>query len=338
LTSSSPSLSPSYFPPYFQALFDLAEIASASLYRVVRQDRGRVVVSDGVHQKQVTYRPRDFPLVGDYVAVIGERVECILERRQCLSRKDPGSGAEQPMAANVDLVVVVQPAVPLNLARIERGVTLAIQSGAGALVAVTKADLADVQSEVASRVPTADVVAVCALEGAGLDELKAHLSNRTSVLIGPSGAGKSTLLNALLGREAAATGAVRTGDHKGRHTTTARELYALHGGGFIIDTPGTRALGLVLSEDDAPGGFADIDTLAQACRFGDCSHQSEPGCAVVAAAAEGTLDASRLKSYFRQQRELRHLRETEHERRARFKRFAGMVSEAKGKKEGRKPR
>lgn len=325
--------------PYFQALFDLAEHPAATLCRVIRQDRGRVVVDDGAAQQQVTFRPRDYPIVGDFVAVADGHIVELFERRQCLTRFDASApSGEQPIAANIDVVVIVQPAVPLNLARIERGVSLALKSGASALVAITKGDLADVEDEVRERVPTADVAVCSALNGEGLDVVAALVKDKTSVLIGPSGAGKSTLLNALLGEDVAPTKTVRAGDLKGRHTTTARQMYPLPQGGFIIDTPGTRALGLVLTDDhdDAPAGFDDIDTLAQHCRFGDCHHEDEPGCAVTAAVEGGTLDAERLKSYFRQARELRHLRETDHERRARGKKFAGMVSAVMAQKKGRR--
>jgi ribosome biogenesis GTPase len=311
----------------------------------VRVDRGRVLIHSGEDELSVTWAGRlpAPPIVGDFVAVdlANARVVEILPARQRLSRRAAGSDTEaQAVAANVDLVALVAPVDRLNLARIERGVSLAWDSGAGALVLLTKCDLADdveaLVAEVKTRAIGVDVLPLAALEGSGqdgLDALRARLDGVTTVLLGPSGAGKSTLLNALLGEDVAAVSEVRAGDHKGRHTTVRRELHRLPTGGLLIDTPGTRELGLLAGDDDRPSGFSDIDALSEGCRFRDCSHESEPGCAVRAAVDAGELQRARLSSYFRQQRELRYLAEkaaeTDHETRERGRQFGRLVKSAK---------
>jgi ribosome biogenesis GTPase len=160
------------------------------------------------------------------------------------------------------------------------------------------------------------------------------------VCLGPSGAGKSSLLNALLGAQGVAVGAVREGDKKGRHTTVRRELHLLPGGGLLIDTPGTRELGLVADSGGRESGFPDIDMLAEACRFGDCAHGGEPGCAVVAAVAGGELDDARYQSFHRQQRERRWMAErsqaTDHKKRQREKGFQRLVRDVKALKRRRR--
>jgi ribosome biogenesis GTPase len=176
---------------------------------------------------------------------------------------------------------------------------------------LTKADLvADAASVAASArlaVPGVDVVALSAATGAGLDDLARHLPpRRTLVLLGKSGAGKSTLVNALLGTARMATRAVRA-DGKGRHTTTHRELIALEGGALLVDTPGVRELGLWGAGDGVEAAFADVESLGTGCRFADCAHGGEPGCAVAAAVASGALDAERLAAWHKLRRELAHL-------------------------------
>ena len=191
-------------------------------------------------------------------------------------------------------------------------------------MALTKSDLHDVSAEVEARIIGVRVVSLAAtVDKRGLDDLREELAGKTAVLLGPSGAGKSTLLNSLVGDERAATGEVRAADQKGRHTTTRRELYALPSGGELIDTPGTRELGLINAGDEALG-FDDIDALAPHCRFRDCQHEGESGCAV-----EHGLDPERLASYRRQKKELRWMNESNHEARARSKKFAGVVKTAK---------
>ncbi len=233
-------------------------------------------------------------------------VEAIAERRTQVTRRDP-AGLLQVLAANVDRVFVTAPADRLSMARVEREVAIGWDSGAEPVVLLTKADLDDgsTAAVLSERLLGVDVVPVSAAENEGIDAIRSLLQpDLTAVLIGPSGAGKSTLVNALLGESTATTGAVREGDHRGRHTTTARELHVVPTGGFLIDTPGLRSLSLAVDADAVSATFPDIVELAVDCRFGDCTHGHEPGCAVLAALADGTLSADRIDSYVRLMNEL----------------------------------
>ncbi|MEU8120674.1 ribosome small subunit-dependent GTPase A [Spirillospora sp. NPDC049024] len=248
------------------------------------------------------------PCTGDWAALRAggpdgrPAVAALLPRRTAIVRSSASRDSRgQVLAANVDTVAVaVSLAAPLDLGRVERLLALAWESGARPVVVLTKADQvpgADVrQGEVAAAAPGVDVVACSAATGDGVDVVRAVLSG-TVVLVGPSGAGKSTLGNALLGGQVLATGAVRESDGKGRHTTVRRELLPLPGGGVLIDTPGLRGVGLFEASHGLERAFADIEELAGLCRFGDCAHRSEPGCAVLAAVEDGTLPRRRLDSY-----------------------------------------
>ena len=251
------------------------------------------------------------PVVGDWVAIrrAGLRavIEAVLERRTAFRRKTPGAAShEQVLAANVDAAIVVAglDSAP-NLRRLERTLAMAWASGARPLVLLTKADVAgarmDAHAAEAERVAAgAPVVVVSAVTGHGVDRVPALIpAGRTAVLLGPSGAGKSTLVNRLIGDEVMRTAAVRS-DGKGRHTTTHRQLLAMPWGGLLIDTPGLRELQLWADVEDAGGVarlFTDVDELASRCRFSDCRHDREPGCAVQAAIARGELSRGRLESY-----------------------------------------
>lgn len=307
------------------AQFELHALGGLTPGRVIRGDRGSSLVATpggAVRAKPSTrllnaaHGAADLAAVGDWVAVMSARridvplIEAVLPRTGAITRAEPGEGSGlQVLAANVDVVFVVHPiAGPPNLRRVERELSLAWESGAVPVVVLTKADLcADRLSARAAVEAVAlgvDVMTVDARERDGAAPLLSHTSgNRTAVLIGPSGAGKSTIVNALLGRERQATGPVRAADQRGRHTTVARELVALPGGGVLIDTPGLRALGLTGSAAGVGAAFADIDRLSQECRFRDCAHQNEPACAVRAAVEEGALDAERLAGYHKLLRE-----------------------------------
>lgn len=252
---------------------------------------------------RVRFRPGlDAVAVGDWVAVEDDLVTAIVPRTGLVRRADVDGEREQPIAANVDLVVVVCGLDrPVRAGRIERVATLARDAGAQPVVVLTKADLVpDAEArarQVASEHPGIDVLAVSSTEGAGLDHVRRALRGRTVVLIGESGSGKSTLTNALLGEEVAATGAVRRGDAKGRHTTTTRHLHRLPGGGTLIDSPGVRAVGLTADADGVAETFSDVAVLAEHCRFRDCAHDTEPGCAVQAAVAAGEIPARRVTAW-----------------------------------------
>jgi ribosome biogenesis GTPase len=259
------------------------------------------------------------PVTGDWVVVRpldGERgvVLAVLPRRTAFSRKAAGGEtAEQVVGANVDTVFLVMGLdADYNPRRLERYLVLSWESGARPVVVLNKTDLC---ADLASRTREAEEVAagvevraVCALSGEGLDSLQPELQpGRTVALLGSSGAGKSTLANRLLGREVQPTREVRARDGRGRHTTTARELLALDSGALLLDTPGLRELQLWATEDALGAAFEDVAALASRCRFRDCSHETEPGCAVREAAEAGTLPPDRLASHAKLQREIRHL-------------------------------
>ncbi len=255
----------------------------------------------------------DWPVVGDWVAVRVEGtssvIHHVLPRAGLLERKRPGANHAQAVAANVDVVFIVTSAErPPNLRRVERTLAVVAAGGARPVIVLNKVDIAaDPQGDLralASVSGGARCLASSAAAGAGVDELRAALPpGTTGAFLGPSGAGKSSLVNALLGAERLATGTVRLTDAKGRHTTTRRELIGLPGGGCIIDTPGMRELGLWRAGEGIEQTFDDVIALAAACRFRDCTHREEPGCAVTAALAAGELDESRFASFEKLRRE-----------------------------------
>lgn len=248
------------------------------------------------------------PTVGDWAVLFDwpdgrTTIEALLPRRTSVVRDGADRTSHgQVLAANIDLVVVVEHLDPdPDLSRIERLLVLAWGSGAEPLVILTKTDLvpdpAGMIAEVAAVAAGVDVLGVSGTTGRGVDAVRGRLhQGRTLVLLGPSGSGKSTLTNALAGTEVMATGG-RRADGKGRHTTTHRELIVLPGLGVVLDTPGLRAVGLVADADAVDDAFPEVVELAEQCRFRDCAHEVEPGCAVLAALDDGTLDERRLASW-----------------------------------------
>lgn len=313
--------------------------------RVVLQGRDTWRVHDGAREQLAQLRgrlrhesdPAELPVTGDWVLVRAgdgggvSLVEHVLPRRATMSRKVTGARtAEQVVAANVDLVAVCTPADNISLRRLERELTLVWESGAAPAVVVTKADLTaspdEVRLEVESIAIGVPVVLVSAYDRSGIAELAALLSpGRTVAVVGPSGVGKSTLGNSLLGEHSLTTHEIR-GDGKGRHTTTTRQLVMLPSGALLLDTPGMREVALWAGDDGIQAAFSDVDELAGGCRFHDCGHENEPGCAVADAVADGLLSVDRLQSWRRLQRELAHLarrqdarlRSEERKRRARI--------------------
>ena len=252
--------------------------------------------------------------VGDWVLVrpAGPAVAEVLPRRTALVRHASGKRTQpQILAANMDEVFITVAADRgLPLGRIERFLALAWESGATPVVVLTKSDLVapdaagPLLTEAMGAAPGAEVHLVSSLTGEGIDALSVRLRlGRTAALTGSSGAGKSSLLNALAGAEVAATSEVRDVDGKGRHKTAWRELVLLDGGGAVIDTPGLRGLGLWLDGGGLDAAFSDVAELALDCRFADCRHDKEPGCAVTAAIDSGELDARRLASFRKLERE-----------------------------------
>lgn len=246
--------------------------------------------------------------VGDWLALDGDVVAACLPRTSLLVRGDVrGRSRPQPLAANVDVVLLcLGLSGPLPLRRLERLLTLSWESGATPVVVLTKADLCPdpdaAVRQVQPHAPGCEVVTVSAAHGdvAAL----APYATSTLVLLGASGAGKSTVVNALMGGDVMAIGETRHVDGKGRHTTTHRELLVLPGGGVIIDTPGLRGVALHAADDGLSLAFSDVEELATACRFADCAHQTEPGCAVLASVVSGDLGQDRVDSWRKLQREL----------------------------------
>ncbi|PZS33414.1 MAG: ribosome small subunit-dependent GTPase A [Pseudonocardiales bacterium] len=274
--------------------------------RVARTDRGRCVVhtGDGTQHARLSPDLQPAPTTGDWVLLDADgTVTAVLPRRTTVIRGAGRNDARgQVLAANVDVLFVISPlSTAPNLGRLERMLALAWESGARPVVLLTKADLsADPEADRAEAAQAAlgvDVIAASVVDGLGFDEVRALLpAGRTGALIGPSGSGKSSLVNALADEETLTTGDIRS-DGKGRHTSTARELVPMPWGALLLDTPGLRGVQLWDSAAGIEQTFSDIETLATECRFGDCTHHGEPGCAVAGAVADGALSARRLANY-----------------------------------------
>ncbi len=309
---------------------DFAPFAAAALdaARVVTEHRGgyRVVSVHGEVAAEVSGRfrhdaasPVEFPAVGDWVAVKSlpaeqkAVIQAVLPRRTKFSRAAPGKGGhEQILATNIDDVFIVASlGDELNPRRIERYLALAWKSGATPIVVLTKADLCDdidaATERVAQIARDTAIHAISSVTGRGLAALRKRLKPaRTVALLGPSGVGKSTLVNCWYGDELLATLPVREEDQKGRHTTTERQMVPLPNGALVIDTPGLRELHLFEAAHGVDDAFDDITALAVQCRFTDCHHESEPGCAIRAALESGALDRTRLESHRKLLREIAH--------------------------------
>jgi ribosome biogenesis GTPase len=290
--------------------------------RVARVDRGAadVLTAESVDSAAVTWSPeralvdhRTAVAVGDWVALAdgpaGLSVDVVLGRRSVLGRAvASGRSEEQVLAANLDTVLVTVPTTPEpKPGLIERLVALGWDSGAAPVVVVTKADLSPdpegVAADAAAAAPGVEVVLVSVVAPGGLDPLRPHLApGRTLCLVGKSGAGKSSLVNALLSADVLETQETRR-DGKGRHTTTHRQLVPLPGGALLLDTPGIRGAGLAVTDTAVDQTFPEVEALVEECRFSDCAHRTEPGCAVLAALDDGTLSERRFDSWQRLQRE-----------------------------------
>jgi ribosome biogenesis GTPase len=331
-----PSLADLGWSEAWRAAFGELAAAGFEPARVVRVDRefpmlatatGLLRAEPAVHLVK-TRGIGSRAVVGDWVALSRPEghdlaiIEAILPRTTAFTRKDPGEQTgEQVLIANIDVVFVVQSLSGrgLNVRRLERELVVAWESGARPIVILSKADVGedtDYQRKLAEdSAPDVEIIVESAVTGLGLEEVRASVPvGTTAALLGGSGVGKSTLINRLVGEEVQATGHVRASDDKGRHITVARELVQLPGGGIIIDTPGMRGLALWDAGDGIASAFPDVDELSQHCKFRDCTHESEPGCAVLAAVEAGLLPARRLESYRSLQAELHVLARKQDER------------------------
>lgn len=309
--------------PYFHSRFlgvagdgDLAGricLASRGLYRIwtVQGDMDAELSGSLRHQAASA---GELPAVGDWVIARDRLIRAVLPRRSRFSRKVAGEVVEeQVLAANIDVAFLVSALDgDFNLRRLERYVLLAWDSGARPVIILNKADLCgDTKAaarEAAAIAPAVPIITASAATGSGMDEISSCMhAGETAVLLGSSGVGKSTFVNRLLGRESQRTRSVREWDDRGRHTTTHRELFLLPAGWLLIDVPGLRELQLWGGEESLESVFEDVVALAAGCRFRDCRHQGEPGCAVLQAIEDGHLDQARLESHHKLRRELDHL-------------------------------
>ena len=280
----------------------------------VHKERYEIVCRHGVTHARLKTKAyyvdtQDFPTAGDFVMVSyiengDSQITATLKRRTCFTRREPGPvPRDQAVAANFDYVFIMQSLnQDFNPKRLERYLTLAWQSGATPVILLTKADLVEDYWEYLTQVerlaPGVSAHVVSAHTGQGLPRLNAYLQpGKTVVFLGSSGVGKSSLVNALAGEEIMAVSAIREDDAKGRHTTTHRQLIRLKSGVMIIDTPGMRELGMWEVSEGLADAFADVESYLGKCRFSDCAHESEPGCAIKAAIAAGALDIRRWESY-----------------------------------------
>ncbi|UCE66353.1 MAG: ribosome small subunit-dependent GTPase A [Candidatus Zixiibacteriota bacterium] len=349
-----------FFKAHFESI-DTRDVIPARI-AVQQKDRYIILCEKGEFQSEVSgkYRHKalskaDYPTVGDWVSITikpdgdGAVIHSLLPRKSKFSRKavlaggpkyGDGKTEEQVLSANIDTAFIVSGLDgEYNLRRLERYVAVAWDSGTSPVVLLNKSDLCDdvdaIVSEVESTVIGAPVHSVSALITDSLEILKGYFGKgKTVSFLGSSGVGKSTIINSLLGYNRQKTGEVRESDSRGRHTTTYRELILLPEGGILIDTPGMREIEIWGDEDDLSKAFDDIEELATQCRFNDCGHGNEPGCAVNEALESGKLDPNRYQNYLKLQKELRRLAlrkmgKEAHYQKLRGRKFASMVKEVK---------
>lgn len=333
---------------HFAQQLTLEELESAQIVRVMAVQRSGLTIAPAEGESLLPLGGRWFqldaverPTVGDWLVLSadGLQIQRILERSSLLRRVVAGRTSEvQLIGANVDtLLIVTSCNADFNLSRIERYLALAYDAGATPVLVLTKADLTDATEPYLEQARLLGselaVEIVNALDGTTLIGLQQWCrAGETVALLGSSGVGKSTLLNSLAGSTLQSTGAIREDDAKGRHTTTHRSLHELPSGALLLDSPGIRELQITDMDSGLEEAFADVAELATQCRFNDCQHAAEPGCAVQAAIAAGELDARRLASYEKLGREEQYARESVAERRARYRALGKMYRNASAHK------
>ncbi len=351
MTTHKPGLAELGWTPFFNSQTFDDDLSRLLPVRVMAVQRGQLsVAGDGFETSIPSHLPGavaedDYPTVGDWMLIDSEthRPHRLLNRSSLFKRRAPGSGrGVQLIAANVDTVFIVSSCnQDFNIARLERYLVLAREAGVTPVIVLTKADLTDDPSDYARQAlrlqPGLLVEAVNAHDPQSVACLSAWCGNgQTVAFMGSSGVGKSTLINTLTGAGHIATGAIREDDAKGRHTTSARSFHRLEQGGWLLDTPGMRELQLTDAAAGLEEVFDDIVELAHACRFSDCGHDSEPGCAVQEAIADGGLDPARLDRWRKLTAEDRYNTETLAERRARDRAFSKMVRSVSKEKLGKR--
>ena len=341
------SLSQMGWSPFFQQQLSLDECTQYIPARVITQHRSHIELYTEQGKQDLAMTPKMPALtVGDWILLEGDgRFFRALERLSCFSRKASGSKVStQLIAANVDTVFVTTALnQDFSLNRIERYLALTKEAGAEAVVVLTKADLCDApghyQNQVQALDPLLMVEVVNGLDNSSVARLQPWCSmGQTVAVLGSSGVGKSTLVNTLLGQATQQTASARGADDKGRHTTTARTLHMIPNGGVLLDTPGMRELQLADCEAGVEEAFADISALISRCRYSDCQHQSEPGCAVQAALVSSQIDQRRLTNYLKLMREQAHnsasLAEKRAKDRALSRYYRSVLTEAHARKKG----
>lgn len=335
--------------PFFTRQLEDVSLLQERLGRVITVQRSRSTVACGLGERVVELSPTlrskvaiDRPTVGDWV-VLDEslsRIEKVLERKSLFKRMGAGESNElQPIAANIDTLFIVSSCnEEFKESRLERYLALCTEAGATPVIVLTKADLvedADAYVRRARKTKAGVAVeAINALDPVSINGLASWIDKASTVaLVGSSGVGKSTILNTLAGRVLASTGEIRDDDKKGRHTTTHRELHILPSGGLLVDVPGMRELKVAEINGSIDSVFEDIDTLAAQCKFADCHHETEPGCAVHRAIEKGELDQRRLTNYKKLLRENAQATASLAEKRAQGREFAKMVKEVKAIKQ-----
>ncbi|MDX8365809.1 ribosome small subunit-dependent GTPase A [Cytobacillus sp. IB215665] len=309
------------FLPYKNSEYSVGRVAleHKRMYRIFTE-QGELLGEVSGKFRYNTLAREDFPAVGDWVVITTQQnedralIHAVLPRQSKFSRKSAGEVTEeQIVATNVNSIFLVAALnQDFNLRRLERYILLTWESGANPVIVLSKSDLCTDIEEKLARVEAiafgVPIHVISAKEDTGIESLQQYLTDgQTVALLGSSGAGKSTLSNKLYGKDVQAVQQVREGDDRGRHTTTHRELIVLTTGGIIIDTPGMRELQLWDSEDSVAQSFQDIEALSEHCRFTNCKHQSEPGCAVLSAIDQGVLEQSRFLSFVKIKKELAYL-------------------------------